>query len=140
MEIMKTTFPIFLVALILCGCASEKNPLMTGNPKDWRGHPTSDLVTASGQPTRVLQQSDGEVWQYIKQWDAEVPKGSHMSFNMQGFSTANSSVSGAGGGFESHEQYKAHYVRIDSFAVKKGIITKWYGEIDENDQAIRKWH
>lgn len=140
METMKTTIPILLSVLILCGCASEKNPLMTGNPKDWRRHPTSDLVTACGQPTRILQQSDGEVWQYIGEWEAEVPKGSHMLFDMRGFSTANSSVSGAGGGFESHDQYKAHYKRIDNFAVKKGIIMKWYGEIDENGQAIRQWH
>jgi len=83
METMKTTIPILLSVLILCGCASEKNPLMTGNPKDWRRHPTSDLVTACGQPTRILQQSDGEVWQYIGEWEAEVPKGSHMLFDMR---------------------------------------------------------
>lgn len=135
---MKTTIPILLAALILCGCATEKNPLLTGNPKDWRGHPTSDLVAAHGQPTRVLHQSDGDIWQYVQERDAVVPKGSHAAFNMLGFSGSGSSAMGGGGGFENHEQYTAHLVRTDNFAVKDGIIKRWYGETDENGQMV--WH
>ena len=45
---------------------------------------------------------------------------------------------GAGGGFESHDQYTAHLVRTDNFAVKDGIIKRWYGETDENGQMV--WH
>lgn len=137
---MKTTIPILIGTLILCGCATEKNPLMTGNPKDWRGHPTADLVAVCGQPTRILHQSDGEVWQYVEESDAVVPKGSHMSFNMRGFSSGGNSAAGAGGGFESHDQYAAHFVRTDNFEVKKGIIKKWYGQTQENGQVVWKGH
>jgi hypothetical protein len=137
---MKTTIPILIGTLILCGCASERNPLLTGNPKDWRGHPTSDLVTVGGQPTRIIKQSDGEIWQYVKEWDAVVPKGSHASFNMRGFGDNGSSAVGGGGGFSSHEQYNAHFVRTDNFAVRNGIIRKWYGEIDENGQVVLQRH
>ena len=137
---MKMTIPILIGTLILCGCASEKNPLLTGNPKDWRDHPTTDLVTVWGQPTRIINQSDGEIWQYIQESDAVIPKGSHASFNMGGFSGSGSSALGGGGGFSSHEQYNAHIVKINNFAVRNGIIKKWYGEIRENDQVVLKEH
>jgi hypothetical protein len=136
---MKTAILIPLVALALCGCASN-NPLMTGNPKDWRGHPTTDLVTAHGQPTHILQQSDGEVWQYVQEWDAVVPKGSHASFSMGGFGNSGGSALAGGGGIESHEQYNAHYIRTDNFQIKDGIIKKWYGEIDQNGSVVWKRH
>ena len=137
---MKTTILILVSTIILCGCATVKNPLMTGNPKDWRGHPTADLVTAWGQPTHTLNQSDGEIWQYVKEWDAVVPKGSHASFSMGGFGNNSSSAFGGGGGSSSHEQYNAHYVRTDNFAVRNGIIRNWYGEMDENGQVVLKQH
>lgn len=113
---------------------------MTGNPKDWRGHPTSDLVTVGGQPTRIIKQSDGEIWQYVKEWDAVVPKGSRALFNMGGFSSGGNSAASGGGGFESHEQYSAHFKRTDNFEVKKGIIEKWYGQMEENGQVVWQRH
>jgi hypothetical protein len=138
---MKTTIPILLAALVLCGCASTtKNPLMTGNPKDWRGHPTADLIAACGQPAHIFNQSDGEIWQYVNERDAIVPKGSHMAFNMRGFSDGYGSANGAAGGFESHDQYTAHFKRTDNFEIKDGIIKRWYGEIDQNGQIIWKGH
>lgn len=144
---MKTTILILIGTLILCGCATEttkkntlNSPLLTGNTKDWRGHPTADLIMIWGQPTRILNQSDGEIWQYVKEWDAVIPKGSHGSFNMQEMGDSSGSIAGGGGGFSSHEQYNAHFVRIDNFAVVNGIIGKWYGELDENDAVIFKRH
>jgi len=137
---MKKQILIVLGGLFLCGCASEKSPLLTGNAKDWRDHPTADLVAVCGKPARILNQSNSEIWQYVKEWDAVVPKGSRASFQMQGFSGNSSSAIGGGGGFESHDQYAAHYVRTDNFAVKGGIIKEWYGEIDENDRVVWKGH
>lgn len=111
---------------------------MTGNPKDWCGHQTSDLVAARGQPTRIIHQTDGEIWEYVNEGDFIVPKGSHMVFNMGGF--GNSSAFAGGGGFvsEKNDQHKSHYVVINRFEVKNGIIKKWYGERDVDGRMI--WH
>ena len=59
---------------------------------------------------------------------------------MGGFGNGSTSALSGGGGSESHEQYNAHYIRTDNFAVKDGIIKKWYEQLEENGQVVHKWH
>jgi hypothetical protein len=130
---------LFLVVLA-CGCASDNNPLMTGNPKDWIGHSTTDLANAIGQPTRTLAQAEGEIWEYTKEYDRDIPKGSHSAFSMGTFGGNNSFVSRAGFASNSNEEHVGHFVDTFRAEVRDGVIKKVYASEFVDGQRVYEVH
>ena len=113
-----------MVVILLVGCAGD--PLMSGKPQDWIGHPASDLRSAWGEPTRIMTESNGaEVWEYHKASDVIIPKGENMRL---GFSGVGGPYGGSGGfSMEKRpDDRPAKDEQLFRFKIRNGKVNRWY--------------
>ncbi|HTI70376.1 MAG TPA: hypothetical protein VMF06_10445 [Candidatus Limnocylindria bacterium] len=121
----KLRIAVLTAASALYGCASD--PLMSGKPEDWVGHPASELAAAWGQPSRVLPEHTGmEVWEYEKSGELVSPKQNDTSFHAAGADW--NGGFGAHGGITSTEtrEHLSQYQNLCRFKIKDGRIKEWY--------------
>jgi hypothetical protein len=107
--------------LFLFGCATD--PLMTGKPQDWQGHPSSELRMSWGEPTKSFHKEDGsEVWEYRKVGGTVIPRQDNTQFGFGG-----NRFGGSGQVNTVHEPERvAEFENVFRFTVKGGKVTKWY--------------
>jgi hypothetical protein len=96
--------------LLLCAC--ESNPMMTGEPQDWKGKSAEQLRTGMGEPQRVVPQPDGsEVWEYTSE-----------------------------GEFVREHRSPGKFKNVVRYQIRDGKVKKWFFERYENGEVVKRDH
>jgi hypothetical protein len=107
---MKNPFLTIAIAVVISGCAS--NPLLTGEPSDWKRKPAAELRNSLGEPTRTVTHQDGsQTWEYVTE-----------------------------GEYVREHRSPGHFVNVTRYLIKDGKVRKWFTERIEDGVVVRRDH
>ncbi len=99
--------------------------MITGKPQHWMGRSVTELRTSLGEPTRVIPQENGELWEYKETGEFVAPARDSTSFRAGGY--AGGPAFGMSGNTTTVRQGErlSQYENVTRFLIRDGKVRRW---------------